>query len=258
LQNQYRNRIFVTFCYFIICFGLLSPFSTDRLSAQVIRKSVVSFEASDGLLVNADLYQSRKSHPYIILFHQEQSCRGEFDSIATRFIKMNYNCLAVDLRTGADLGFVNNETAKRAREGGYPVSLLDAAKDMEAAIAFVSGHTGKKIILFGSASSASLALIVGREKENVNAIVAFSPGEYFAPEYGIREVLTNYPKPVFVATTKDEFAYLSDIDGVSGIDKVMFKPTGGEGLRGTRALFKENPTRDEYWLSLLIFFKSLQ
>jgi dienelactone hydrolase len=199
-----------------------------------------------------------KSNPYIILFHQEKSCRGEFDSIASRFIKMNFNCMAVDLRSGDDIAYVKNETAIRAREGGYSNSMSDASKDFEAAIKYLYEISGKEICLFGSASSASLALIVGLENEHIKAIVAFSPGEYFAPEYQLKSILADYPKPVFVGCTAEEFLYLSDIEGFSGSDKILFKPSSGEGLRGTHALLKENPSRDEYWLSLLIFFKSLQ
>jgi dienelactone hydrolase len=244
------------FLFLFIC--LIALTISETSTAQIIRKSQVTFEASDGLRVTADLYVSRKSNPYIILFHQESSCKGEFDSIASRFIKMNYNCMAVDLRSGDNLGFLKNETAILARENGFPNSLSDATMDMEAAIAFLYKLSGKKLSLFGSASSASLALIVGRNSKNVKSVVAFNPGEYFAPEKDLKTILSDYPKPVFVACTADEFLFFSDISGFPGNDKILFKPTTGAGVRGTNALLRENPGRDEYWLSLLIFFKSLQ
>jgi dienelactone hydrolase len=218
----------------------------------------VSFKASDGLLVTADQYQSRKTNPYIILLHQEKSCRGEFDSIVSRFIKMNYNCLAVDLRSGDDVGFTKNETAMRAREGNYVHTLLSASKDLEAAINYLYELSGKDISLFGSASSANLALMEGRNNLHVDAVVAFSPGEYFAPEYELKNILSNYPKPVFVAGTVEEYSYLTSIEGLNDPNKILFKPSSGNGMRGTQALLSQNLSRDEYWLSLLIFFKSLQ
>jgi len=258
LQNQFSYKITREAYCFLLTISLLTLFFPETNSAQIIRKSQVSFKASDGLLVTADLYLSKKSNPYIILFHQEKSSRGEFDSITSRFIKMNYNCMAVDLRSGENLGFVNNETFKRAREDGYPYSLPEAMKDMEAAIDYLYHSTGNKISIFGSSSSASMALIEGRDNEHVNAVLAFSPGEYFAPEYKLKSILTNYPKPVFVACTSDEIKYFSDIEGFPGPDKILFKTTMKEGVRGTSALRRENPLRDEYWLSLLLFFKSLQ
>ena len=245
----------------IACFillNLLSFFWVENLSSQVIRKSQVFFKSADGLLVTADLYKSLNSNPYVILFHQEQSSRGEFDSIASRFIKMNYNCMSVDLRSGDKFGFVKNETAIRAKQEGFSMKLRKASLDMEAAIDFLSQFSDQKVTLFGSASSASLALIVGLNNENVNSVVALSPGEYFSPEFELKKVLSNYPKPVFVACTEEEYPYFSDIEGFTGSDKTLFKPTISKGQRGTNALKRENPARDEYWLSLLIFFKSLR
>lgn len=230
----------------------------EFLAGQVIRKSSVSFKASDGLLVSADLYQSKKTNPYILLFHEDQSCKAEYDSIVSRFIKMNYNCLSVDLRSGGDVGFNKNETANRAKEEGYSTSILNSILDIEAAINFIYDISGKNVSLIGSGSSASVSLIVGARHDNVKAVVCFSPGEYLLPDCSIGSQLTDFIKPVFVACTNTEKEYLTGTEGFPGIDKVLFSPVSGEGLHGTRALLKENPSRDEYWLSLLIFFKSLQ
>ena len=258
MQSQFSNKIAkIGTCRFIIL-SLFVLLLQENISAQVIRKSQVSFNSSDGLLINADLFQSKKSNPYIILFHQEESCRGEFDSIVSRFIKMNYNCLAVDLRSGDDLGFTKNQTAIRARENGYVFSIAASSRDVEAAIAYIHEITTKKIILFGSASSANLTLITGRCNDNVNAIVAFSPGEYFAPEYELKSILSNYPKPIFIACTKEEYEYISNIEGLDASNTTLFKTSSDGGVRGTMALSSQNHSRDEYWLAMLIFFKSLQ
>lgn len=230
----------------------------EPLIAQVIRKSTLTFAASDGLLVTADLYQSKKSNPYILLFHEDQSCKAEYDSIVSRFIKMNYNCMAVDLRSGSDVGFNKNETANRAKEEGFSTSIFNGILDMEAAINYAYDLSGKDVSLIGSGSSASLALIVGARHDKVTAVVNFSPGEYLLPDCSINNLLADFIKPVFVACTATEKEYLSGIEGFPGIDKVLFSPTDGEGLHGTSALLPENQSRDEYWLSLLIFFKSLQ
>jgi dienelactone hydrolase len=243
---------------FIIALSLLEFTTSFTLYAQLYRKSEVSFKATDGLEVSADLYQSDKSNPYIILFHQEQSCKGEFDSIAPRFIKMNFNCMAVDLRSGNDVGFSKNLTAQRARENGYQCSLTDAIKDIEGSIIYLNQLSEQKVSLYGSASSGSLALFSGRTNDLVKAVVAFSPGDYFSPEIDFKKVVENYPKPLFIACTKDEYPYLSGISGLPGQDRFLFQPTHGNGLRGTQALTKFNPERDEYWLQLLLFFKSLK
>ena len=258
LQKQHRDRIstgYSTLFFAVVLSAFLLP---GFISAQVIRKTEVSFIAADGLEVTANLYQSKKSNPYIILLHQEESCKGEFETVINRFVKMNFNCLAVDLRSGNDVGFEKNKTAAAARQAGISQSLKMAEQDIEAAIAYVYKISTKNISLLGSAGSATLALLTGRMNENVNAVVALSPGNYLAPENSLDNILSNYPKPVFVASTVKEYPYYTGIEGFPGNNKILFKPSDGDGMRGTKALLKENPSRDQYWLSLLLFFKALK
>jgi dienelactone hydrolase len=77
--------------FFLILFGLtIHATSQDK----------VSFHAEDGLKITADLYLIDFSEPFILLFHQAESSRGEYNDIAPRLNKLGYNCLAVDLRSG--------------------------------------------------------------------------------------------------------------------------------------------------------------
>lgn len=225
---------------------------------QVIRKIPVQFKAPDGLTITADLYKSRKVYPYIILLHREGSSKAEFDSIVNRFAKLNYNCLVPDLRSGANLGYSKNLTAEAAREEGYSQSIEDASNDILGALAYLSNLTGKGIILAGSASSATLSLIIAKNSKQVKAVAAFSPGDYFPVTMPLKTVLESYPKPVYISCTAEEYSYFSSLPGLPAPGMVLFKPFSGPGKRGTEALLKENPTSNEYWLSVLIFFKSLQ
>ncbi len=97
-------------------------------------KEKVSFPSGDGLEITADKYLVNEEYPYVLLFHQAGSSRGEFRDIAEKFLKLRYNCLAVDLRSGDNANYVNNETASRARGAGKSVNFLDAMGDMSAAI----------------------------------------------------------------------------------------------------------------------------
>ncbi len=217
------------------------------------------FKAEDGITITADHYFSKKNSPYILLFHQEQSSRGEFDSIAERFVKMSYNCLAVDLRSGAKYGFIENQTAKTLLISGKSIDVLESLKDIKAAIEFTWNLSGQQVILFGSASSASLSLIEGKENEHVKAIIAFSPGEYFLPGLEMKKFLSAYPKKVYVGCSDQEFIYIKEMfSEMEDKNKIIFKPNFGPGSRGTSALLRQNSSRDEYWLSLLIYFKSLK
>ena len=106
---------------------------TMQLPAQ--RK--LTFLAADKLIVTADLYLYDAGAPYIILFHQENSSRGEYREIAPRLVKMGFNCLAVDLRSGKECNFMQNETAALAQKNNLSVTLLDAEEDIRAAMDYI-------------------------------------------------------------------------------------------------------------------------
>ena len=101
-------RFFLTWCFI---------FSFFILGAQ----EKVSFVAEDGLEITADLYEINPSKPYILLFHQAGSSRGEYLQIANKILKFGYNCLAVDLRSGGEVNFIQNHTALLAIQQGYSV-----------------------------------------------------------------------------------------------------------------------------------------
>ncbi len=231
----------------IFCLSVFS-FSQDR----------VSFQAADGLEITADLYELNETNPYVLLFHQNGSSRGEFHEIAGRLTKFGYNCLAVDLRSGVEENYVQNESAKRAKEMGIAHDLIDCRKDIEAAIAYAYEKSGKKVVLFGSSFSASLSLIIGKDNPNVNAVVAFSPGEFFLSDFRVSELLADYSKPIFAAGMKREEPYLIDMLTLVPDDKkTIFVPETNQGGYGTKALWESNSSSFEYWLSLMIYFKSI-
>ena len=87
-----------------------------------LESSRVSFASPDGVEINADLYLADSTFPYMILYHDLRSSRGEFDPILKRFQKMNFNCLVPDLRNGGNSSFLANETLKRVREQGASTS----------------------------------------------------------------------------------------------------------------------------------------
>ena len=94
----------------------------------------ITFKASDGISVTADLYMAHKaSAPFIILYHQAGYSRGEYRSIAPKLNEMGFNCLAVDQRSGDQVNGVINETHKEAVAMQLPTEYLDAIPDMEAA-----------------------------------------------------------------------------------------------------------------------------
>lgn len=217
----------------------------------------VTFPAEDGIVVTADKYFTDEELPYILLFHQAGSSRGEFIDIAGRFQKLRYNCLAVDLRSGRSSNYIQNETAKNAGLRNAPVKYLDAAMDIRAAIDYVRELSPLPMILLGSSYSASLVMLEGEENPNVSAVIAFSPGEYFGEDLRMEDRIDTISKPLFIAVTEREEPYVRQMmSGIPEEDYTLFRPEG-PGKHGARALWEDNPSKDEYWLALLLFINNL-
>lgn len=217
-----------------------------------------SFPSSDGVPITADVYGQDKSLPYIILFHQANFSRGEYLETAPKLQKLGYNCLAVDLRSGKEVNYIQNETAAAAKAKNLPSDYLDAEKDILAAIAYVKTISNKRIILFGSSYSASLVLKIANQNPSINAVIAFSPGEYFE-SLKIKTTIEKFDKPLFIASTVSEKTYIKDM--VSDVNKAYitwFTPIKSKGVHGSRALWAASPESDDCWMQLLMFFKKIQ
>lgn len=238
--------------------GFLIVLSLILSSFNVVRVSTVTFSSADGLEITADRYFVSDTLPYILLFHEQGSSRGEFQSIAQRLCKMDYNCLAVDIRNGGNNNNISNETSKRCRESKCAKGITNLEKDVQAAIDYALTLSKKPVILLGSGANASLCLKVAGENKNIKAVIGLSPGEYFLPGVKIQDLSANLEIPVFITSSKSEFPYASELS--SSIPKeylTLFQPQLGEGGRGTSALTKENAYYSEYWLALILFFKDL-
>jgi pimeloyl-ACP methyl ester carboxylesterase len=219
----------------------------------------VTFFAADSLKITADLYLKDYNLPFILLFHQDDASRGEFKEIANRLLNLNYNCLAVDLRVGDKINYIQNETAERAKSKGQPQNFIDVEKDIDAAIKFVSKFNRKPVILFGSSFSASLCLVVAKDNNQIKAVIGFSPGEYFRPELVVKDKIAGLKIPVFISSTELEYEYILHLmTGVSDEYKTIFKPKSSKGVHGAKTLWKLSESSDECWLELLLFFKKIK
>jgi len=242
-------------CYYfcLAIFLITLPFSC------AIAQEKVTFQTTDGLTITADNYVSSTQNPYIILLHQAGYSRGEYREIAPKLIKLGYNCLAVDLRSGDEVNFIDNETASLAKEKKLPCSYLDALTDIHAAIDFVKQRTSKPIVLWGSSYSASLSLMITPEELKVGALVVFSPGEYFNSDDFVKSKISKLSVPVLALSSKSENSDLVKLLSVVKKPLVtIFKPLKGEGKHGSSALWSSNPTNQEYWMAVTMFFSKLK
>jgi len=239
--------------------AILILLSLPVLSASdIIRKNTVTFPSGDSLLITADQYIISEDKPFIILLHEQGSSRGEFRDIAERLCKMDFNCMAVDLRNGGTNHYVSNQTTRRCRQVRCAVTPELIETDIEAAIGYAVQESGQPVVLFGCGANGSLALKVTAEHEDVNAVVALSPGEYFLPSMSIQDTIAGLSKPVFVSSSKSEYPYLEQlVSGIGEENLTKFEPELGAGKRGSASLDSNNENHSEYWLALLLFFKEL-
>jgi pimeloyl-ACP methyl ester carboxylesterase len=209
------------------------------LKCNGICQHKVSFLASDSLKVTADLYLNDYNLPFILLFHRNGYSRGEYNGIADKLLNLDYNCLAVDLRSRG--------------------KLIDSRKDMKAAIDYAGSINNKPVILFGSSFSSSLCMLEGMNNERVSAVVAFSPGEYFEPEISVKKEIKNFNKPLFVSSSGNEYPYImAMLEDIPDSILTIYKYRGGNYTHGAKVLWESNNESRECWLELLMFFRKIK
>ena len=210
-------------------------------------------------MITADLYieTNDTNAPFIILYHQAGWSRGEYVDIAPRLNALGFNCMAVDLRSGGSVNGIRNHTAARAKSRGKPTSYEHSLPDMIRAIELVKQQLSSgTIILWGSSYSASLALkIAGDRPDLVDGVLAFAPGEYFnaRPKTWIQDASVHITVPAFITSARHEKPSWSDIfDAIPSKHKFFYLPPT-PGNHGSRALWRQSPDSDGYWMAVETF-----
>ena len=220
----------------------------------------VTFPSLDSLPVTANLYHYGDDAPVIVLCHQAGLNKVEYVKIAEMLFLKGFNCISIDQRSGGHLVEWFNETMLKAVEKGKPVGYLDAEQDIITAVDFAAKKYKKKVILWGSSYSATLALYLAAENENIETAIAFSPGDYFAEQKkSLQEKLKGFKKPMFITSSKDEAVEVTKM--LSNIhlneNQVHFIPES-KGIHGSRALWKTYENNQEYWRAINDFLVTLK
>lgn len=226
---------------------------------KVVAPEKITFLSLDSLPITGNLYHSGDNLPVIVLCHQAGLNKSEYIKIAETLSQKGYNCLAIDQRSGGHFVEWFNETMLRAVEKVSPVDYLDAEQDIVAAIDFASKKYKQKVILWGSSYSAALAIHIAASNNNVDAVIAFSPGDYFNDKkQPLRDVLNDFSKPFFVTSSRDEAVELSKtFDSIKFSDmQVHFVPKN-KGVHGSRALWRTSEDNAEYWTAVERFLDVL-
>ena len=222
-------------------------------------QKTIDFPSKDGLLITGDYYEAKGSETFILLFHQAGWSRGEYKEIAPKLNTLGYSCLAIDQRSGGAVNSVTNQTNQRAVATGKETTYLDAFQDIEATVAYVKkAYSPKKIIIWGSSYSSSLVLkYAGDHPDQIDAAMAFSPGEYFGKDDFIKNSAAHIKVPTFITSAQNEQDNWAAINqAITTTRKVTYVPATA-GNHGARALWEKFKDNDGYWNVVQNFLKQL-
>ncbi len=234
-------------------------------SFQSLAQEKITFKASDGLEITADLYVTNpETVPFIILFHQARWSRGEYLEIAPKLNELGFNCIAIDQRSGGEVNDVINETHQRAEKQGSGTNYIDALVDMNSAIDYIKEKYPKagNLIIWGSSYSSALVLHIASVRKDINGALSFAPGEYFEdqgkPKDWLKQGAKNISIPTFITSAKLEKKNWWDIAmEIPEHNRAYFLPTK-LGKHGSRALWSKFTDSEEYWVAVKEFLALFQ
>ncbi len=224
---------------------------------SIFAQEQIQFPSEDGLQITGDYYKT-DAKKFIILFHQAGYSRGAYREIAPKLNTMGYSCLAIDQRSGKSVNDVPNLTFKAAQEKGLSTKYIDAYQDIKATIAYVKkNYQPEELIIWGSSYSSSLVLKHGGEfPDQVDGILAFSPGEYYEDKQYIQSTASDIQVPTFITSAANEQKAWQEIyDAIPEAYRNFFIPEV-DGIHGSRALWGQFPFSGDYWKAVTDFLKN--
>jgi len=205
----------------------LGSFLALLLPALAFAGEPVVLHSSDAVAVHGTLTQAAPHNDKVLLlFHQASASRHEYDSLIAGFNKLGYDTLAIDQRSGGDLFGGHNETVQAL---GKSADYLDAAPDLDAALAWARAQHYDKIVAVGSSYSSSLViLLAARHPPGLTAIASFSPGEYFDDKNLIKNAAAKVTIPFYITTGPDEADHVTEVlSKAHGSNIVHYQPHAG-------------------------------
>ncbi|MPQ48972.1 hypothetical protein GCQ56_18395 [Marinifilum sp. N1E240] len=237
-----------------------SNVANAQIEQEAQYPKLVEFPSVDSVLITGNLYQIDDTSPFILLCHQARFNKFEYAGTVERLNEMGFNCLAIDQRSGGPIGDTQNETYLSALKAGKGVDYVDAEVDIVAALNYIKKNYSDKVILWGSSYSSTLALYLAVEKDEVAAVISFSPGNYLADKKGsLIEKLEGFEKPMFLTSSKSEAKYVEALLEKHKLreKQVQFIPEGA-GHHGSRALWKNQQGGEEYWAAITDFLNRIK
>ncbi|MEO9130384.1 MAG: alpha/beta hydrolase [Sphingomonas sp.] len=228
----------------------------EAANAEAAAPSTVWATSPDRINIRGDLYAAENPKAIILLFHQADSSKEEYATIAPRLVAAGYTAMAIDQRSGGAM-FGINETMKNVK---HKPEMVDAENDLIGAVNWARPF-GKPIILWGSSYSASLVFDVANVyPANVKAVMAFSPGEYFPDPHMVGRAASTLAVPAYITSSSDpvEIAKAKAIaDQVPGGKAEQYVPATGVHGSSTLIAAKDPKGAEANWASALAFLKKV-
>lgn len=224
------------------------------IPASVTTPTTINFPSSDGISITADLYMPySETAPLILLCHRANWSRGEYLEIAPKLNLKGFNAIAIDQRSGKTKNNIDNATTAAAKAAGKSTSFVDALQDIQAAINYVKTTYAKgTFILWGSSYSSSLSLVLAKDNaDKIDAVMAFSPGEYFSDQGKASDWITTevaeLKMPVFITSKNSESVDVNPIyNAIPSTNKTYYLPSS-ESKHGSEALYESNDVSVWTW-----------
>jgi len=227
--------------------SLLFSLTVLLTSAAATNADTVQFPASDGVSVTADFNTPDGDYStVIVLYHMAGSSRGEYVEIAAKMNSLGYATLAVDQRSGGQSNGVRNETVRSA---GGSTSFVDAIPDLLAASDWARQNAGAQHVgVLGSSYSAGLVLVLSAQDQAfADAVMSFSPGEYYGSGDFVASEVGNIRVPVFLTSARNEIGQWQPFQTRIESSVQGFVPEGA-GRHGASTL--NGAGGAEYWTAL--------
>jgi len=194
--------------------------------AEEREKLTLTFDTEDGITITADLYKIHDEAPCVILFHKDDSSRGEYHMIAPLLNDIGFNCLAVDLRLGWESNGVLNSTYAGAiaqwryvdvfsNEEAFVGALPDVLIDLMTAVVYARYELkAETVVIMGSGYSATLALVLASEfPEVIDGVMSLSPSNLVIDGKTIEDYATAINGPVLI-TVQLESGLKDEIEAI--------------------------------------------
>jgi len=228
-----------------LCLLLAIPLAAGAEKARRPLSLPVSFETSDGFVLEGDLTSSADtSAPIAILLHMYRSDRGAWAPLVPELVEAGFTVLAIDQRAH---GESKQQRGRRVDVATIPQTrfgklVRNGVRDVDAAVRYLArqGMDTDRIVLIGASYGCSVSLLSAEHLEGVRALVLLSPGaNYFGVD--VLGAASSFPGPLLIVAAEDDRDSVENARVIAarhrGAGDLEIYSSGGHGTR----LFDRRP-----------------